>query len=60
MNKEEIENFAREAAKGINTEQELSEFSQTLTKVVIETKTTDQRIEKAAQIAAISKIVQIA
>ncbi|SFK43512.1 Transposase, Mutator family [Nitrosomonas aestuarii] len=37
MNKEEIENFAREAAKGINTEQELSEFSQTLTKVVIET-----------------------
>jgi len=37
MNKEEIENFAREAAKGIKTEQDLSEFSQMLTKVVIET-----------------------
>lgn len=29
MNKEEIEKFAREAAKGIKTEQDLSEFSQT-------------------------------
>jgi len=37
MNKEEIERFAREAAKGIKTEQDLSEFSQMLTKVVIET-----------------------
>ncbi len=37
MNKEELENFAREAAKGIKTEKDLSEFSQTLTKVVIET-----------------------
>jgi len=36
MNKEEIERFAREAAKGIKTEQDLSEFSQMLTKVVIE------------------------
>jgi len=37
MKKEELENFAREAAKGIKTEQDLSEFSQMLTKVVIET-----------------------
>lgn len=37
MNKEEIEDFAREAAKGIKTEKDLSEFSQMLTKVVIET-----------------------
>lgn len=37
MNKEELENFAREAAKGIKTERDLSEFSQTLRKVVLET-----------------------
>ena len=37
MNKEELENFARKVAKGIKTEQDLSEFSQMLTKVVIET-----------------------
>lgn len=37
MNKKELEQFARKAAKEIKTEQDLSEFSQTLTKVVIET-----------------------
>ena len=37
MKKKELEQFARKAAKEIKTEQDLSEFSQTLTKVVIET-----------------------
>jgi len=37
MNKKELEAFAREAAKGIKTEKDLSDFSQMLTKVTIET-----------------------
>ncbi len=37
MNKEEIEDFARKATKGIKTEQDLSEFSQMLKKVMVET-----------------------
>ncbi len=36
MNKEALEAFAREAAKGIKTEQDLNEFRQMLTKVTIE------------------------
>ena len=36
MNKETLEAFAREAAKGIKTEQDLNEFRQTLTKVTVE------------------------
>ncbi len=34
MNKETLEAFAREAAKGIKTEQDLNEFRQMLTKVL--------------------------
>lgn len=37
MNKEELENFARETAKWIKIERDLSEFNQTLTKTLIET-----------------------
>lgn len=37
MNKQEIEAFAREAAKGIKTEKDLNDFRQMLTKVTIET-----------------------
>lgn len=37
MNKQELEAFAREAAKGIKTEKDLNEFRQMLTKVTIET-----------------------
>ncbi len=33
MNKEALEAFAREAAKGIKTEQDLNDFRQMLTKV---------------------------
>ena len=36
MNNEELEAFAREAAKGIKTEQGLNEFRQMLTKVTVE------------------------
>ena len=36
MNKEELEAFAREAAKGLKTEKDLDEFSQMLTKVAVE------------------------
>lgn len=36
MNKKELEAFAREAAKGIKTEQDLNEFRQMLTKVTVE------------------------
>ncbi len=36
MNKETLEAFAREAAKGIKTEQDLNEFRQMLTKVTVE------------------------
>lgn len=36
MNKEKLENFACEAAKGIKVEQDLSKFSRMLTKVIIE------------------------
>jgi len=35
MNKEVLNAFAREAAKGIKTEQALNEFRQMLTKVTI-------------------------
>ena len=37
MNKQELETFAREAAKGIKTEKDLNDFRQMLTKVTIET-----------------------
>jgi len=37
MNKEQLEAFAREAAKGIKTESDLNDFRQMLTKVTIET-----------------------
>ena len=36
MNKKEFENFAREAAKGIKTEQDLNDFSLMMTKVIVE------------------------
>lgn len=36
MNKKELEAFAREAAKSIKTEKDLSDFSQMLTKVTVE------------------------
>ena len=36
MNKETLEALAREAAKGIKTEQDLNEFRQMLTKVTVE------------------------
>lgn len=36
MNKEALEAFAREAAKGIKTEQDLNDFRQMLTKVTVE------------------------
>lgn len=36
MNKKELETFAREAAKSIKTEKDLSDFSQMLTKVTVE------------------------
>jgi putative transposase len=36
MNKEALEAFAREAAKGIKTEEDLNEFRQMLTKVTVE------------------------
>lgn len=37
MNKKELEAFAREAAKSIKTEKDLSDFSQMLTKITVET-----------------------
>jgi len=37
MNKKELEAFAREAAKDIKTEKDLSDFSQMLTKITVET-----------------------
>lgn len=37
MNKEELEAFAREAAKSIKTEKDLNDFRQMLTKVTVET-----------------------
>jgi len=36
MNKQELMAFAREAAKSIKTEKDLSDFSQILTKVTVE------------------------
>ena len=36
MKKEELEAFAKEAAKGIKSEQDLSEFCRTLTKITVE------------------------
>ncbi len=36
MNKQDLESFAREAAKGIKTQKDLAEFSQILTKVTVE------------------------
>ncbi len=36
MNKQALEAFAREAAKGIKTEKDLADFSQTLTKISVE------------------------
>ena len=36
MNKDELEAFAREAAKGIKTQKDLAEFSNILTKVTVE------------------------
>ena len=36
MKREELELFAREAAKGLKTEKDLNDFSQMLTKVVVE------------------------
>ena len=36
MNTEALEAFAREAAKGIKTEQDLNKFRQMLTKVTVE------------------------
>ena len=37
MNKEQLEAFAREAAKGIKTENDLNDFRQMLTKITVET-----------------------
>jgi len=37
MNKEQLEAFAREAAKTIKTESDLNDFRQMLTKVTVET-----------------------
>ena len=37
MNKQQLEAFAREAAKSIKTESDLSDFTQMLSKVAIET-----------------------
>ncbi len=37
MNKEQLEAFAREAAKSIKTESDLNDFRQMLTKVTVET-----------------------
>ena len=37
MNKQELEAFAREAAKGIKSEKDLNDFRQMLMKVTIET-----------------------
>jgi putative transposase len=37
MDKKALEAFAREAAKGIKTEKDLSDFSQMLTKITVET-----------------------
>lgn len=36
MKKEELEAFAREAAKSLKTEQDLNDFSQMLTKITVE------------------------
>lgn len=36
MNKNELEAFAREAAKSIKTEKDLNNFSQMLTKITVE------------------------
>ena len=36
MNKKELEAFAREAAKGMETEQDLNDFRQILTKITVE------------------------
>jgi len=37
MNRKELEAFAREATKSIKTEKDLSDFSQMLTKITVET-----------------------
>lgn len=36
MNKKDLEAFAREAAKGLKTQDDLKEFSQMLTKITVE------------------------
>uniref|UniRef100_UPI001A93CC3D transposase n=1 Tax=Legionella sp. W10-070 TaxID=1117709 RepID=UPI001A93CC3D len=36
MNREELETFAREAAKTLKTEKDLNDFSQMLTKITVE------------------------
>ena len=36
MKKDTLEAFAKEAAKGIKTQQDLAEFSQILTKITVE------------------------
>jgi len=36
MNRQDLEAFVREAAKGIKTEKDLSDFSQMLTKITVE------------------------
>jgi hypothetical protein len=36
MNRKALETFAREAAKSIKTEKDLSDFSQLLTKITVE------------------------
>lgn len=50
MNKEELENFAREAVKGIKSKRDLSEFSQALTKAVKKRKSfpTDDSAKKVS------------
>ena len=37
MNQQELEAFAREAAKSIKTEKDLNSFSQLMTKIAVET-----------------------
>jgi len=37
MNNKELEDFAREAAKGIKTEKDLKDFSLIMTRVTVET-----------------------
>ena len=43
MNKKELETFAKDAAKGIKTPEDLNEFSQMLKKITVEACTAQQR-----------------